>query len=122
MSKCTGAPKARASLQIRRTGKADAMAIFTTKQRAHLRSLTNHLLPVLYVRKEGVTQTFVSLVEALYQLLGDALEVFVERLEHLKPINGSTSSAQTGQRFARLSPRGKSCSCSPHLAAGPRLR
>ena len=69
------------------------MAI-TPKQRAHLKSLAHHLKPVVYVGKEGVTESTVrSMEEAL-----NTRELIKVRVQEAAPQDVREAGAELGRR------------------------
>ena len=71
------------------------MAI-TPKQRAHLKSLAHHLKPVVYVGKEGVTESTVrSMEEAL-----NTRELIKVRVQEAAPQDVREAGAELAERVA----------------------
>lgn len=70
------------------------MAI-TPKQRAHLKSLAHHLKPVVYVGKEGVSESTVrSIEEAL-----NTRELIKVRVQEAAPDDVRGTAAEIGERM-----------------------
>jgi RNA-binding protein len=68
----------------------------TPKQRAHLKSLAHHLKPVVYVGKEGVTESTVrSMEEAL-----NTRELIKVRVQEAAPQDVREAGAELAERVA----------------------
>ena len=75
--------------------RSDPVAI-TPKQRAHLKSLAHHLKPVVYVGKEGVTESTVrSMEEAL-----NTRELIKVRVQEAAPQDVREAGAELAERVA----------------------
>ena len=70
------------------------MAI-TPKQRAHLKSLAHHLKPVVYVGKEGVSESTVRSVEEAL----NTRELIKVRVQEAAPQDVRESAAEIGRRM-----------------------
>ena len=73
------------------------MAI-TPKQRAHLKSLAHHLKPVVYVGKEGVSDSAVRSVEEAL----NTRELIKVRVQEAAPQDVRESAAELARRMAEV--------------------
>ncbi len=72
------------------------MSPLTSKQRAHLRSLANHLKPLLHVGQDGVTD---SVIESVAQAF-NTRELFKMRVLDTAPEDPRTTADQIAARVA----------------------
>jgi RNA-binding protein len=70
----------------------------TPKQRAHLKSLAHHLKPVVYVGKEGVSESTVRSVEEAL----NTRELIKVRVQEAAPEDVRESAAEIGRRMENV--------------------